>query len=78
MRASCGAPSSGSVKLSERASSFNGADTSSALQGKAFSAASIADAVRHSGAGAKPLPMTSYKLTLLGGLVQDLLEQCTA
>ena len=49
-----------------------------ALQGKAISAASIADAARQSGAGAKPLPMTSYKLALLAGLVQDLLEQCTA
>ena len=27
--------------------------------------------------GAKPLPMTGYKLDLLAGLVQDLLEQCS-
>ena len=28
--------------------------------------------------GAKPLPMTGYKLDLLAGLVQDLLEQCSS
>jgi xanthine dehydrogenase YagS FAD-binding subunit len=46
-----------------------------ALQGKAADAAVIAEAAKQATAGAKPLPMTSYKLDLLEGLVRDLLEQ---
>jgi xanthine dehydrogenase YagS FAD-binding subunit len=48
-----------------------------ALQGKAASAATIADAASRAAAGAKPLPMTVYKLDLLEGLVRDLLERLT-
>ena len=43
----------------------------------AVSPATIAAAARAATDGAKPLPMTGYKLELLSGLVQDLLEQCT-
>jgi xanthine dehydrogenase YagS FAD-binding subunit len=46
-----------------------------ALQGAAANAASIENAARLAIAGAKPLPMTGYKLDLLSGLVQDLLER---
>jgi xanthine dehydrogenase YagS FAD-binding subunit len=46
-----------------------------AIQGKPASAASIADAARLATSGAKPLPMTGYKLDLLSGLVWDLMEQ---
>ena len=46
-----------------------------ALQGAAANAASIANAARLAVTGAKPLPMTGYKLDLLSGLVQDLLER---
>ena len=46
-----------------------------ALQGKPTNAATIADAARQATSGAKPLPMTGYKLDLLEGLVRDLLEQ---
>jgi xanthine dehydrogenase YagS FAD-binding subunit len=49
-----------------------------ALQGKATNAATIAEAARQPGPGAKPLPMTAYKLDLLEGLVRDLLERLTA
>jgi xanthine dehydrogenase YagS FAD-binding subunit len=49
-----------------------------ALQGKATNAAAIAEAARQPGPGAKPLPMTAYKLDLLEGLVRDLLERLTA
>jgi xanthine dehydrogenase YagS FAD-binding subunit len=48
------------------------------LQGKRADAAAIADAVAASASGAKPLPMTTYKLDLLEGLVRDLLERVTA
>jgi xanthine dehydrogenase YagS FAD-binding subunit len=48
------------------------------LQGAAASSANIADAVRQATAGAKPLPMTGYKLDLLRGLVHDLLERLAA
>jgi len=47
----------------------------SAAQGAAANAATIAKAVAQSALGAKPLAMTGYKLDLLRGLVQDLLEQ---
>ncbi|XIA64635.1 FAD binding domain-containing protein [Bradyrhizobium sp. TZ2] len=46
-----------------------------ALQGKPANVASIAVAAERATSGAKPLPMTGYKLDLLKGLVQDLLEQ---
>jgi xanthine dehydrogenase YagS FAD-binding subunit len=49
-----------------------------ALQGKAANAATIADAASHATSGAKPLPMTAYKLDLLEGLVRDLLERLAA
>jgi xanthine dehydrogenase YagS FAD-binding subunit len=50
----------------------------SASQGTPVSPATIAAAARAATSGAKPLPMTRYKLELLEGLVQDLLEQCSA
>ena len=37
--------------------------------------ATIADAAEQATSGAKPLPMTGYKLDLLKGVVQDLLER---
>jgi xanthine dehydrogenase YagS FAD-binding subunit len=49
-----------------------------AAQGAPVAPATIAAAARAASAGAKPLPMTAYKLDLLSGLVQDLLEQCSA
>ena len=49
-----------------------------ALQGKPANTATIANAARQVIAGAKPLPMTGYKLDLLDGLVRDLLEQLAA
>jgi xanthine dehydrogenase YagS FAD-binding subunit len=48
-----------------------------ATQGSPVAAATIAAAARAATQGAKPLPMTGYKLDLLEGLVQDLLEQCS-
>jgi xanthine dehydrogenase YagS FAD-binding subunit len=50
----------------------------SAVQGAAVNAATIANAVAQSTLGAKPLAMTGYKLDLLRGLVQDLLERTSA
>jgi xanthine dehydrogenase YagS FAD-binding subunit len=49
-----------------------------ALQGKPASAANIANAAKQASAGAKPLPMTGYKLDLLSGVVHDLLERLVA
>jgi xanthine dehydrogenase YagS FAD-binding subunit len=46
-------------------------------QGAPVSAATMAATSRAATQGAKPLPMTAYKLDLLSGLVQDLLEQCS-
>ncbi len=46
-----------------------------ALQDKPANAASIAEAAKQASAGARPLPMTGYKLDLLRGLVRDLLER---
>ena len=46
-----------------------------ALQGKPASASVIAEAAKASTSGATPLPMTGYKLDLLQGVVQDLLER---
>jgi xanthine dehydrogenase YagS FAD-binding subunit len=49
-----------------------------ALEGKRADAATIAEAAKQATAGAKPLPMTGYKLDILSGLVRDLLEQLAA
>jgi len=48
-----------------------------AARGASVAAATIAAAVRAAIAGANPLPMTRYKLDLLGALVQDLMEHST-
>jgi len=48
------------------------------LQGKPATAAAIAEAGKQATSGAKPLPMTTYKLDLLEGLVRDLLERLVA
>jgi xanthine dehydrogenase YagS FAD-binding subunit len=48
-----------------------------AAQGAPVAPATIAAAARAATQGAKPLPMTAYKLDLLSGLVQDLLERCS-
>jgi xanthine dehydrogenase YagS FAD-binding subunit len=45
------------------------------LNGKPANAANIADAASQASAGARPLPMTGYKLDLLRGLVRDVLER---
>jgi xanthine dehydrogenase YagS FAD-binding subunit len=49
-----------------------------ALQGAPASPATIASAAKQAIAGAKPLPMTGYKLDLLSGVVHDLLERLAA
>jgi xanthine dehydrogenase YagS FAD-binding subunit len=49
-----------------------------AAQGSAVAPATIAAAALAATKGAMPLPMTGYKLDLLAGLVQDLLEQCSS
>jgi xanthine dehydrogenase YagS FAD-binding subunit len=49
-----------------------------ALQGKPASTANIAEAARLAISGARPLPMTGYKLDLLTGVVRDLVEQLAA
>jgi xanthine dehydrogenase YagS FAD-binding subunit len=46
-----------------------------ALQGAPANSANIANAARQATAGARPLPMTGYKLDLLRGVVHDLLER---
>ena len=45
-----------------------------AAEGAPATPATIAAAARAASEGAKPLPMTGYKLELLAGLVQDLLD----
>jgi xanthine dehydrogenase YagS FAD-binding subunit len=45
------------------------------LQGRPAKAAAITEAAKQAASGAKPLPMTTYKLDLLEGLVRDLLER---
>jgi xanthine dehydrogenase YagS FAD-binding subunit len=45
------------------------------LQGAPANAATIAEAAKQATAGARPLPMTGYKLDLLSGVVHDLLER---
>ncbi|QWG24613.1 FAD binding domain-containing protein [Bradyrhizobium sediminis] len=49
-----------------------------ALQGQPATAAAIAEAARQATSGARPLPMTAYKLDLLEGVVRDLLERLAA
>ncbi len=49
-----------------------------ALEGRRATEATIAGAARLASDGAKPLPMTGYKLDLLSGLVRDLLTQIAA
>jgi xanthine dehydrogenase YagS FAD-binding subunit len=49
-----------------------------ALTGKAAHAATIAEVAKAAISGAKPLPMTAYKLDLLEGLVRDVMEQLAA
>ncbi|MBR1122967.1 FAD binding domain-containing protein [Bradyrhizobium lablabi] len=51
------------------------AASEAALQGKPADAATIAEAAKLATSGAKPLPMTGYKLDLLSGLVKDLVER---
>jgi xanthine dehydrogenase YagS FAD-binding subunit len=46
-----------------------------AMQGAAASSANIGNAARQATAGARPLPMTGYKLDLLRRVVHDLLER---
>ncbi len=48
----------------------------SAAQDAPANAETIAAAARAASEGASPLPMTGYKVRLLEGLVQDLLERC--
>jgi xanthine dehydrogenase YagS FAD-binding subunit len=45
-----------------------------ALQGKPANGLNISVAAKLAASGAKPLPMTGYKLDLLEGVVRDLLE----
>jgi xanthine dehydrogenase YagS FAD-binding subunit len=49
-----------------------------ALEGRPPTEATIAHAARLAVDGARPLPMTGYKLELLSGLVRDLLTQIAA
>ena len=49
-----------------------------ALEGRPPTEATIAHAAKLATDGAKPLPMTGYKLELLSGLVRDLLTQIVA
>jgi xanthine dehydrogenase YagS FAD-binding subunit len=51
------------------------AASEAALQAKPANPGTIANAARQATAGARPLPMTGYKLDLLSGVVQDLLER---
>ncbi len=48
------------------------------LQGKPANTEAIAEAAKQATSGAKPLPMTTYKLDLLEGVVRDLLERLVA
>src|SRR4051794_13405505 len=48
------------------------------LLGAAATTETLFEAARRATSNASPLPMTQYKLTLLSGLVQDLLEQMVA
>lgn len=51
------------------------ASAEAAAQGASASAVTAAKAAEQAVVGARPLPMTAYKLDLLKGLVQDLLER---
>ncbi|WP_375785193.1 FAD binding domain-containing protein [Bradyrhizobium sp. Pha-3] len=51
------------------------AASAAALQGKPANAASAAQAAELAASGARPLPMTGYKLELLTGLVRDVVER---
>jgi xanthine dehydrogenase YagS FAD-binding subunit len=51
------------------------AASEAALNGKPADAANIAEAAKQASSGARPLPMTGYKLDLLRGLVRDVLER---
>jgi xanthine dehydrogenase YagS FAD-binding subunit len=48
------------------------------LQGKSANTLNIAVAAKLATSGAKPLPMTGYKLDLLEGVVRDVLERLAA
>jgi xanthine dehydrogenase YagS FAD-binding subunit len=48
------------------------------LQGRPANVAAITEAAKQATSGAEPLPMTTYKLDLLEGLVRDLLERLVA
>lgn len=50
------------------------AASEAALEGRPQTQATIANAAKLAVEGAKPLPMTGYKLELLSGLVRDVLE----
>ncbi|MCS3452714.1 MULTISPECIES: FAD binding domain-containing protein [Bradyrhizobium] len=52
--------------------------SAAALQGKQINAATIAQAAELATSGARPLPMTGYKLELLTGLVRDVVERIVA
>ncbi|MGN8549500.1 FAD binding domain-containing protein [Bradyrhizobium sp. 13971] len=54
------------------------AASAAALQDKQISAATIAQAAELATSGARPLPMTGYKLKLLTGLVRDVIERIVA
>ena len=54
------------------------AEAEKVSQGAPVSASTIAVAAQAATVGSTPLPMTAYKLDLLAGLVQDLLEQCSS
>jgi xanthine dehydrogenase YagS FAD-binding subunit len=49
-----------------------------ALRGAPANSANIANAAKQATAGARPLPMTGYKLDLLRGVVHDLLDRLAA
>jgi xanthine dehydrogenase YagS FAD-binding subunit len=49
-----------------------------ALEGKPVNAETIAQAAGLATSGARPLPMTGYKLDLLAGLVRDVVERIAA
>lgn len=51
------------------------AASAAALEGKPANAASAAQAAELATSGARPLPMTGYKLELLTGLVRDVVER---
>ncbi|MBK5651494.1 MAG: FAD binding domain-containing protein [Rhizobium sp.] len=51
------------------------ATSAAALEGKPANAASAAQAAELATSGARPLPMTGYKLELLTGLVRDVVER---